>query len=113
MSEDQATPVNGSRPQASFIPFVGIEKLDGTIELRHHSLIRGFTTRKELTPQDGCVVLISGEPPITAKSSPINLSNQVRACAHWCGIREIHESAAIQQQMMEQQQGRILRPGLG
>lgn len=97
--------------QPTFVPFVGIVTPNGSIALRRWDLIRGFDSREGLSPADGCLVHIAGEKPIIAKSSPINLANQVRQCEHWCKVREIAEGLPVQAIMQRSQMNGIALPG--
>jgi hypothetical protein len=95
----------------AFVPFVGIVTPDGTIHLRRYDAIIGFDTREALTPQDGCLVIVKGEKAIQSKLSPMNLSNQVRACEHWVAVRQLQEQLAIAEKMQRSQMNGIALPG--
>lgn len=112
MSDDEApTPAPAPKAQpANFTPFVGFETPDGQVHLRRHDLIRGFNTRSALGMNDGCVVEIAGEKPITSKTPPASIAAQIRSCIHWVETRQINEGFAIEQEMLKRRESGILTP---
>lgn len=111
MSDGEApTPAPAPEARPDFTPFVGFETPDGVIHLRRHDLIRGMNTRAVLGMNDGCIVEIAGEKPITVKTPPAAIAAQVRRCLHWSETRQINEGFAIEQEMLKRRESGILTP---